>query len=93
MLLFAKMPIIRLYNKVLTTSHQLPIHHPQAILFRASTLYRRSERRNALSRRLVLQKKSLLSDIQSGFRPLHSTLTAMLDATDKMVHKYGLWVN
>ena len=26
---------------------------------------------------------NLLSDIQSGFIPLHSTLTAMLDVTDK----------
>ena len=30
-----------------------------------------------------LNKNNLLSDIQSGFRPLHSTLTAMLDVTDK----------
>ena len=30
-----------------------------------------------------LNKNNLLSDMQSGFRPLHSTLTAMLDATDK----------
>ena len=30
-----------------------------------------------------LNKNNLLSDMQSGFRPLHLTLTAMLDATDK----------
>ena len=30
-----------------------------------------------------LNKNYLLSDIQSGFRHLHSTLTAMLDVTDK----------
>ena len=31
-----------------------------------------------------LNKNNLLSDIQSGFRPLHSTLTAMLDVTDSL---------
>ena len=38
-----------------------------------------------------LNINNLLSDMQSGFRPLHATLTAMLDASDEWYTK-GLFI-